>query len=82
MGVFVRDPGTAGRLEGCTLWANGLCGVFVVSGGDPSFAGCTVRDHASGLARGIYVADTARGKAKVGADCVFMRNAGGDVVRE
>ena len=50
------------------------------SGGFPSLAGCTIRDHVKGRAAGVYVA--AGSRVKVGADCVFARNAKGRVVRE
>ena len=34
------------------------------------------------MATGVYVCFSAEGMATVGADCVFARNAGGDVVRQ
>ena len=58
---------------------------------------CTIRDHVKKegpsdrewaaqegavSAYGVYVAASARGKATIGADCTFARNAGGNVVRE
>ena len=52
------------------------------AGGDPTLSGCTLRDHARGEAAGVFVRSNAAGKATVGADCVFARNAGGDVVRQ
>ena len=70
------------RLERCELWGNADGGVFVQLMGDPTLAACTLRDHAAGRAVGVYVDSTARGLATVGADCVFVRNARGDVVRE
>ena len=48
--------------------------------------GCTIRDHGAAWAGrcncGVYVAADAAGKATIGADCVFTRNAKGDVVRD
>ena len=75
------------RLEGCDIWGNVECGVKVKGEGDPTLAGCTIRDHAAGGYRsysgcGVYVHPTATGRATVGADCVFERNAAGGVVRE
>ena len=71
-----------GRLESCELWGNGWGGVCVFEGGDPTLAACTLRDHAAGVAAGVYVRADAKGKATVGADCVYARNAKGNVVRE
>ena len=49
--------------------------------------GCTIRDHGVGgdvikkrSGCGVYVHADAYGRTVVGADCVFARNAGGDVV--
>ena len=70
-----------GRLERCELWGNAELGVFVLGGGDPTLAACTLRDHATGVAAGVCVAPSAAGGATVGADCVFARNTGGDVLR-
>ena len=81
-GVIVVNAGTRGRLERCELWGNADGGVWVGDGGDPTLAACTLRDHAAGSACGVFVLSTALGKATVGADCVFARNAKGDVVRE
>ena len=61
-----------------------------MEGGDPTLAGCTIRDHAlrdhadyfEGSGNGIFVSNSAAGMASVGDDCVFARNAEGDVVRE
>ena len=53
--------------------------------GDPTLAACTFRDHAAGSKAssgcGVYVDASSKGKATVGADCVFARNAKGGVVR-
>ena len=77
-GVYVWGAGA--RLERCALFRNADGGVVVDENGRPIFAGCTIRDHAAGRAVGVYV--EAGGDATVGADCVFARNAGGDVLRE
>ena len=69
-----------GRLERCELWGNATGGVLVNDRGDPTLAACTLRDHAEGC--GVYVYKSALGKATAGADCVFARNAKGDVVRQ
>ena len=82
-GVVVKDEGTKATLERCELWANRCGGLLVEGGGDLSLSACSVRDHAKrGLSRayGVYVA--AGSSATVGADCVFARNVGGDVVRQ
>ena len=56
--------------------------------GDPTLATCTIRDHAlslrfkDGTGCGVLVQPSAEGRATIGADCVFARNAGGDVMRE
>ena len=82
VGVVIKDK-ARGYLERCELWGNANGGVYVTSGGDPTLAACTLRDHTAGLAAGVYVAfESDRPcKATVGADCVFARNAKGDVVR-
>ena len=80
----MKGVGTCGLLERCELWGNANGGVVVIGGGDPILDACVLRDHAVGRACGVYVSSpsTAWGKVAVGADCVFARNAGGDVVRE
>ena len=77
---MIAISGTKGRFEGCELWGNACGGVLVCEGADPTLARCTIRDHAKGRAAGVWV--EAGGNVTVGADCVFARNAGGDVVRE
>ena len=79
-GVLVSDPGTKGRLEDCELWGNADCAVWVQQEGDPTLLHCAVHDEVD--AAGVYVDATAAGKATVGEDCVFARNAGGDIVRK
>ena len=78
--MFVLSEGR-GRLERCELWGNANGGVVVMCGGDPSLAACTLRDHVAGVAAGVCVRADSVGKATVGADCVFARNAKGGVVR-
>ena len=77
-GVIVLSGGR-GRLERCGLWGNAEGGVLVEGNGDPTLSGCTLSDHAT---FGVRVAASARGRATVGADCAFARNAGGDVQRD
>ena len=84
-GVAVYGRGAKGRLDGCEVWANAEGGVWVAGGGNPSIAGCIIRDHAGvwgghGSGCGVYARASAAG-VTVAPDCVFARNAGGDVVR-
>ena len=80
-GCGVRSYDGAGRLERCELWGNATGGVLVrYEGAGPTLAACTIRDHAVDRAAGVHV--EAGCHATVGADCVFARNAGGDVVRD
>ena len=76
--MFVFDG--KGRLERCELAANADGGVWVGAGGDPTLAACVLRDHVAAQAAGVVVSPGC--SATVGADCVFARNAGGDVVWE
>ena len=78
---MVVTQNARGRLERCELWGNANVGLYAEHRGDPTLDACTLRDHAAGLAAGVYVAATAAGKVTVGADCVFACNAKGDVVR-
>ena len=80
--MLVSDIGTKGHLISSELWGNAEGGVWVQEGGDPSLSLCTLRDHSAGIAAGVYVDASSAGKATVGADCVFARNAGGDVLRK
>ena len=80
-GVVVTDFGTKGLLEGCELWGNANGGVRIQAGGAPTLRGCVLRDHAAGKAAGVLLLQCcAFCDATVGADCVFARNTGGDVV--
>ena len=78
-GVALSGNGTEGRLERCELWGNAKGGVRVSAGSEVALAACALRDHAVGRAAGVHVC--VGGRAAVGADCSFARNAGGDVVR-
>ena len=75
-GVSVVDLGSKGWLVRTEIWDNAHGGVWVVEG-TPSLVGCTLRDHGSA---GIFVAPSSAGKVLVAPDCVFARNAGGDVL--
>ena len=70
------------RLERCEVAGNATSGVILEKSGDASLIRNTIRDHAAGKGAGLYVFENARGKGAVGADNVFLRNAGGDVVRQ
>ena len=78
-GVYV-NANARGRLERCELWGNAGGGVVVKRRLTPHLSACTIRDHSAGRACGVYVRVDAG--ATVAADCVFARNAGGDVVHE
>ena len=91
-GVRISGDGTKATLERCEIWSNREGpGVQVLEGGDPTLIGCTIRDHSTilnhsrwayiGSGVGLYVRADAAGKA-TWADCIFARNAVGDVVRE
>ena len=80
---------------GCELWDNGRCGLAVTCGGDATLTGCLVRNHPGGYEGrrrgagrrkgggcGVFVHAEAAGAVTVDADCVFMHNVGGGVVRE
>ena len=74
------------RLTGNEIWGNRV-GIFVEKGGDPFLSGNTIRDHVGvndvgvhGV--GVFVHHSSHGLATVLPDNVFLRNAGGDVVRE
>ena len=79
--MVVSYSGARGLLEDSELWANGDGGVRVARGGDPTLIRCSLHDHVAGEACGVQVSSSARGKATVGEDCVFLRNTKGDVVR-
>ena len=77
--VAVFGKAAKGRLDRCELWGNADSGVSVLEEGDPTLSLCRIRDNAMA---GVFVHSTAAGKAVVGADCFFARNAWGDVVRD
>ena len=72
------DAGGRARLERCDIWSNGNDGVCVENGGDAELVACTIRDHPTGW--GVRVDSDSR--ATVGQDCVFDRNAKGDIIRD
>ena len=70
------------RIEACEIWGNGRHGgVDVRHSADPVLAANTIRDHAGTNGFGVVVLTSAHGGGKVLPDNVFLRNAGGDVVR-
>ena len=76
--VFESRP----RLIGNEIFGNGRGGVSVSHLGDPHLSGNTIRDHAGEDGTGVLVGGLAHGRATVLPDNVFLRNEGGDVVRE
>ena len=84
-GVVIQGEEARGRLEGGEIWANAGGGAKVSEGSDPALIGCTIRDHTELVTRasgcGVFVHPAVDGRAIVGPDCVFARNARGDVVR-
>ena len=80
-GVVVAR-GARPRLEGCELWGNADGGVYVHEGGDPFLSNNVIRDHAGALGMGVLVASDAVGLCTVGPDNLFLRNSGGNVVRD
>ena len=84
--MCVAGAGTKGRLESCEIFSNRYGGVDVRDQGDPFIVSSLFRDHSGGVfppsGEGVRVSRSAHGKATIGADCVFERNAAGGVVRE
>ena len=80
-GVVVTR-GARPRLVGCELWGNTDGGIYVHEGGDPILTNNVIRDHAGTLGMGVLVASDAVGLCTVGSDNVFLRNLGGNVVRD
>ena len=74
--------GAKPRLIGNEISDNGGGGVLVDDGGDPYLAGNTIRDHEGAEGRGVFVRGSSHGLATILPDNVFLRNEGGDVVRE
>ena len=79
-GVFVSHQARP-RIEACEIWGNMRGGVCVAYGADPVLAANTIRDHAGAGGCGVFVSWSARGRATVLPDNVFLRNATGDFVR-
>ena len=79
-GVLISH-GSRPRLIGNEIFGNAR-GIEVCRGGDPHLSGNTIRDHAGVGGIGVLVESSAHGRATILPDNVFLRNAGGDVVRE
>ena len=73
---------TRPRLIGNEIWGNGRLGITVDRGGDPFLSGNTIRDHAGADGMGVVVYRTSLGLATILPDNVFLRNEGGNVVRQ
>ena len=80
-GVVVTD-GARPFLVGNEIWGNGEGGIFVRRGADPFLSVNIIRDHAGRGGIGVLVAADAPGNAMVLPDNAFLRNEGGDVVRD
>ncbi len=74
----VPSGASTGEREALEL-RDGDGGIRAHREGDVHLVGCTIRDHVIGEAAGLSLYDG--GKATWAPDCVFARNAGGDVVR-
>ena len=81
-GISVSGSGTRGRLEGCELFCNADGGIYVHEGGDPILSANIIRDHEGTLGMGVLVAADAAGLCTVLPDNVFLRNRGGNIVRD
>ena len=80
-GVVVAR-GARPRLEGCELFCNADGGIYVHEGGDPILSANIIRDHEGTLGMGVLVAADAAGLCTVLPDNVFLRNRGGNIVRD
>ena len=69
------------RLIGNEIWGNSM-GILISDGGDPFLSDNAIHDHAGVNGRGVVVHHTSLGLATILPDNVFLRNEGGDVVRE
>ena len=86
----VAVVGARCRLERCELWGNGDCGAVAGNDAHVALAACTLRDHARGRATGVWAMGThtmgvyigLAGRVAMGAGCVFLRNAGGEIFWE
>ena len=70
------------RLIGNETFGNGRGGIEVYDRGDPHLSTNIIRDHGGAGGVGVLVRSTDHGRATILPDNVFLRNAGGDVVRE
>ena len=77
-GVFISNNSRP-RLISNEIWGSGRTGVNINDGGDPFLSRNIIRDHAG---QGVLVEHTSNGLANILPDNVFLRNVGGDVVRE
>ena len=80
-GVYISDEARP-RLIGNEIFGNGRGGVGIIDGGEPHLSGNTIRDHAGARGVGVLVQTSSHGLATILPDNVFLRNEGGDVVRE
>ena len=80
MGVLISRNARP-RLIGTEIWGNGV-GIAVTNEGDPHLSGNTIRDHAGVNGVGVLVLHTSHGLATILPDNIFLRNGGGDVVRQ
>ena len=78
-GVHVTS--TSSRIIGNEIFGN-VRGISVSRQGDPHISGNTIRDHAGVTGVGVVVHGSAHGRATILPDNVFLRNDGGDVVRD
>ena len=69
------------RLIGNEIWGNRV-GLIAERGGDPFLSGNIIRDNGGVDGQGVLVRQTSHGLATILPDNVFLRNAGGDVVRQ
>ena len=80
-GIVVSD-GARPFLIGNEVWSNGEGGIFVHRGADPTLSVNIIRDHAGPHGIGVLVAADAFGNATVLPDNAFLRNGGGNIVRD
>ena len=80
--MLITDS-TRPRLIGNEIWGSGHGGIAIAMNADPYLSGNTIRDHAGvGAGFGVLVHHTSLGLAAILPDNVFLRNEGGDVVRQ
>ena len=80
-GISISAP-LRPRLIGNEIWGSRRGGVEIDEGGDPFLSGNIIRDHAGEDGVGVLVCRSSHGLATILPDNVFLRNEGGDVVRE